>query len=359
MDCRRLHLCVRFFRLRFEGADQLLRFEGFGRELKLGLVDVDAVAGSAHLEAHSPRLLLEHVAAAFGAHVPKVGPVRGPVAFELLLVQPFARFIKSLGRPTCLRFRFRLLLRFRYIGHSNEFTTPVPIVNPDTMATTKRNKKWTGPRVDRLIQDLTGALGKAKLPSVSEIARDGRDPYRILISTVLSLRTKDEVTVAASKRLFEQAPDARALSALPVRIIERAIYPAGFYKTKARNIKQIAKDLLNKHGGVVPDSMDELLAFKGVGRKTATLVLSLGYGQDAICVDTHVHRISNRLGLVDTDTPERTEFALMELLPRRHWIGINEALVRFGQQICKPVSPWCSQCSVVRQCPRIGVGRHR
>jgi endonuclease-3 len=202
------------------------------------------------------------------------------------------------------------------------------------------------------------AIGRS-LPTVSQIARKKRDPFKILMSTILSLRTKDEVTEEASKRLFAIADTPRDLSKTPVRRIERAIYPVGFYKTKARSIKRIAAEIDRDHAGVVPDSIDELLKFKGVGRKTANLVVTLGYGKDGICVDTHVHRVSNRLGLVKTKTPEQTEFALMNVLPRKHWIGYNELLVSFGQKVCKPISPLCSACPLEKKCPQIGVGKHR
>ena len=179
------------------------------------------------------------------------------------------------------------------------------------------------------------------------------------MSTVLSLRTKDEVTMAASRRLFALAPDAATLMKTPVRAIEKAIYPAGFYKTKARSIKQIAREIETLHDGKVPDTIEELLEFKGVGRKTANLVITLGYGKQGICVDTHVHRISNRLGLIDTRTPDESEFALMDVLPEKYWIPYNELLVSFGQQVCKPISPHCSTCTLTKFCPKIGVERHR
>lgn len=197
------------------------------------------------------------------------------------------------------------------------------------------------------------------LPAVSQIARRRRDPFRILISTVLSLRTKDEVTDGASKRLFAIASTPAKLARTNVRTIEKAIYPVGFYRTKARNVKTIARRLVTEYNGRVPDTIDELLSFKGVGRKTANLVVTLGYGKDGICVDTHVHRISNRLGLVKTKTPEQTEFALMEVLPRKHWIGYNELLVSFGQKMCTPLSPFCSRCPLERGCPQVGVTRTR
>jgi endonuclease-3 len=213
-------------------------------------------------------------------------------------------------------------------------------------------------RIDGMIRAMGRAVGTS-LPSVSRIARTKRDPFTILISTILSLRTKDQVTMEASNRLFAIAPTAKDLSAIPVRTIEKAIYPVGFYKTKARTIKQIAGEIHRKHSGVVPDSIDELLQFKGVGRKTANLVVTLGYGRDGICVDTHVHRVSNRLGLVNTKTATHTEFALMDVLPRRLWIGYNELLVSFGQKVCKPISPLCSTCPLETRCPKIGVGKRR
>jgi endonuclease-3 len=223
----------------------------------------------------------------------------------------------------------------------------------------KPGKRPAPARVDRVLAAMRAATGGGKLPSVSEVARRDRDPFRILVSTILSLRTKDEVTDAASERLFALADTPRTLAALAPRAIERAIYPAGFYRTKARTLRAIARRLDVEWNGRVPDTMDELLAFKGVGRKTAALVVSLGYGKEAICVDTHVHRIANRLGWVTTRTPAETERALMEVLPRRHWIGVNETMVAFGQRVCTPLSPHCSTCPVGRTCRRRGVGRHR
>ena len=222
----------------------------------------------------------------------------------------------------------------------------------------KTDPKGTPRHVPRFIRGMSRAVG-VDLPSVSVIARENRDPFRILISTVLSLRTKDEVTEAASRRLFEIARTPEALARVPVRTIEKAIYPVGFYKTKARTVRDISKRLVEEYGSVVPDSIEELLLFKGVGRKTANLVVTLGYGKHGICVDTHVHRVSNRVGLVDTRTPEQTEFALMKVLPKRYWIGYNELVVSFGQKVCKPVSPHCSTCFFEKDCPKIGVGTHR
>jgi len=195
--------------------------------------------------------------------------------------------------------------------------------------------------------------------AVSAVAQDSRDPFQVLVSCLISLRTKDEVTAEASTRLFRLARTPRAMLALPSARIAHAIYPASFYRTKARTIKRICHRLLERYGGKVPDELETLLELKGVGRKTANLVVTVGFGKPGICVDTHVHRISNRLGIVKTRTPPETEFALRQLLPRRHWIPYNDLLVTFGQNICRPVSPRCSACPIDRLCPRIGVGKHR
>jgi endonuclease III len=213
--------------------------------------------------------------------------------------------------------------------------------------------------LERTIAAMRCAVADGRPASVTEIANRDRDPFRILISTILSLRTKDDVTAAASERLFALASTPRTLAALSPRTIERAIFPAGFYRTKARTVRDVARRIDTEFGGRVPDTMDALLDFKGVGRKTAALVVSLGYGKEAICVDTHVHRISNRLRWVKTKTPADTERALMIVLPRRHWIGINDTMVSFGQRICQPVSPRCSACPLFKDCPREGVLRHR
>lgn len=213
--------------------------------------------------------------------------------------------------------------------------------------------------LEKTIGLMRSAVAGGTLASVTEIARRDRDPFRILISTILSLRTKDDVTAAASARLFALASTPRKLAALAPRTIERAIFPVGFYRTKARTVRETARRIDTEFGGRVPDTIDALLDFKGVGRKTAALVVSLGYGKEAICVDTHVHRISNRLRWVKTKTPAETERALMIVLPRRHWIGINDTMVSFGQRVCVPVSPRCSTCPLCDDCPREGVSRHR
>jgi len=206
---------------------------------------------------------------------------------------------------------------------------------------------------------LDAATPGGALPSVSLIAQEDHEPFRVLVSTMISLRTKDEVTTRASRALLSLAPTPARLAVLPAARVARAIYPAGFYRTKARNLRIVARLLLDRHGGAVPSRMEELLALPGVGRKTANLVRNLGFGLPGICVDTHVHRISNRMGWVTTRTPEETERALMRILPRRYWIGVNELLVRYGQAVCTPLSPRCSMCPARPWCARTGVGRAR
>ena len=185
------------------------------------------------------------------------------------------------------------------------------------------------------------------------------DPFRVLVACLLSLRTKDETTGPASERLFALADTPEGMLRLRPRQIERAIFPVGFYRTKARVIQGVSRDLLERFDGKVPDDIDALLTLKGVGRKTANLVVTQGFAKPGICVDTHVHRISNRLGYVKTRDPGETEDALRAKLPRRYWIGYNDLLVTFGQNVCLPVSPRCSACPVRAFCPRVGVTRSR
>jgi endonuclease-3 len=196
-------------------------------------------------------------------------------------------------------------------------------------------------------------------PVVSLVGKRTKDPYKVLISTLISLRTKDEVTEKASSRLFSLADNPYDMLKLTEEEIAKAIYPAGFYRNKAKTIKNISKQIVERYGGKVPDTLEELLSFKGVGRKTANLVLSEGFGKPAICVDIHVHRISNRLGIVKSKNPEETEKQLMEKIPKEHWNRINENLVAFGQTVCKPVSPFCSKCPVSQYCEKHGVKKYR
>ena len=215
---------------------------------------------------------------------------------------------------------------------------------------------------DELFAQISRAVKEhtANLPSVSQIAQTSlQDPFRVLISTIISLRTKDEVTIAASKRLFSLATDPFTMVTLDIQAIEQAIYPAGFYRNKAKHIVAISSILIDRYEGNVPPDRNLLMKLPGVGPNTANLTLNLGFGIDAICVDTHVHRFSNRLGWVTTDSPEKTEKALESVMPRRFWIPLNELLVTFGQNICNPVSPKCSICPLEHRCPKIGVGHHR
>jgi endonuclease-3 len=210
--------------------------------------------------------------------------------------------------------------------------------------------------VIRLLED---DLREVELPIVSHLAETRYDPFLILISTLLSLRTKDEVTAEATDRLFALAKTPAEMLTIPEEDISRAIYPVGFYHTKAKTILNACRLLMDQFHGKVPDDLDTLLTIKGVGRKTANLVMTLGFDKEGICVDTHVHRISNRLGYVHTRTPEETEFALREKLPKRFWKIYNTLMVAFGRQTCRPISPLCSACSLRTFCDRIGVTKSR
>ncbi len=196
-------------------------------------------------------------------------------------------------------------------------------------------------------------------PVAGKFASEENPAFKILISTVLSLRTKDTTTEPASRRLFARAATAQDLLEVPIPEIEKLIYPVGFYHTKAKNIHSICRDLIERFEGKVPDEIDALLTLRGVGRKTANLVVTVGYGKPGICVDTHVHRISNRWGLVRSKSPDETEMKLRNILPKRYWIGFNDLLVSFGQNLCVPVSPFCSRCRMREFCPRNGVKTSR
>lgn len=212
----------------------------------------------------------------------------------------------------------------------------------------------------QVLEILKKEIKQWKVPVVGAFAEEAVDrPFATLISCVLSLRTKDAVTEQATRRLFDQASTPQSLLSLSQAEIEKLIYPVGFYRTKARNILQICQILLEKYQGKVPRSLDELLALPGVGRKTANLVVTVGYDDYGICVDTHVHRISNRFGFVKTKTPEETEFALRKKLPKKEWKTYNDILVTFGQNLCVPVSPWCSRCRMEKYCEKVGVQRSR
>ena len=206
---------------------------------------------------------------------------------------------------------------------------------------------------------IAGAVADDPLPSVDTIESERPDPWAVLVSTIISLRTKDAVTLEASRRLLDRAPNPGAMLALPADTTAKLIYPAGFYKTKAVNLAKIARIVINEHGGEVPADRGALLALPGVGLKTANLVLSVGFGIPAVCVDIHVHRIANRRGWIAAPKPDDSEKALREVLPVRWWIPANRLLVSFGQRICTPVSPRCSECPLAGDCPRTGVARSR
>ncbi len=216
---------------------------------------------------------------------------------------------------------------------------------------------------DNDIHEVVIILRKAvlqwKSPAVTIVSQRDGDPFKVLVSCILSLRTKDETTGPAAERLFRLAQTPQTMAELAPAEIEKAIYPVGFYRNKAVQIKEISRQLVTESNGRVPDELDELLRFKGVGRKTANLVVTLGFGKPGICVDTHVHRICNRWGYVRTKSPEETEFALRDKLPRQYWLCINDLLVTFGQNQCKPISPFCSTCPLISFCERVGVDKSR
>lgn len=213
--------------------------------------------------------------------------------------------------------------------------------------------------IHKLITGLQAAYQHLREPIVTAMARERADPFKVLITTLLSLRTRDEQTHEAAQRLFELAADPAAMSGLEQEVIEKAIFPVGFYRVKAGRILEISRILEDDYRGRVPDDLDVLLSLPGVGRKTANLVMTRGFGLPGICVDTHVHRISNRLGYLETRTPEQTEMVLRRKLPPEYWIIINDLLVAWGQNICTPLSPRCSHCAVTDQCARVGVTRSR
>jgi endonuclease-3 len=219
--------------------------------------------------------------------------------------------------------------------------------------------RWNTSRIRELVRRLEEFRRSCRVTTLAEEQETSRSPFRLLVACVISLRTKDEVTAEASRRLFEVAPTPDRLAKLEEDRIARTIYPAGFYNTKAAQLKEIGRIIRDDFDDEVPASEADLLAMPGVGRKTANLVLGLGFGIPAICVDTHVHRISNRLGMVLTKTPEQTERALVEVLPRDLWVPINDLLVTFGQNRCHPTSPRCTGCPLEDLCPRSGVTRSR
>ncbi len=220
-------------------------------------------------------------------------------------------------------------------------------------------EKNTAPDIDIIMPLLEKEALKLKLPVVGVIAQETGDPFQVLISCLLSLRTRDETTAAASARLFKLANQPSEMLKLEPDTIESAIYPVSFYRNKTTQIIKICQRLLDVYGGKVPDRIDQLLTLSGVGRKTANLVVSVAYHLPAICVDTHVHRISNRFGLIKTKSADESEAVLREKLPGKYWIHYNDILVPFGQFVCTPISPFCSRCVIQPLCPQLGVKKKR
>ena len=210
------------------------------------------------------------------------------------------------------------------------------------------------PDISLLLDTIEEEVKDYRVPVVDLISTQTKDPFKILVATILSARTKDETTAVASARLFKKAEDSQSLSRLSEQEISDLIYPVGFYKSKAGYLKKLP-DALNAFGGSVPDDIDSLITLPGVGRKTANLVVSIGFGKPGICVDTHVHRILNIWGYVKTKTPLETEMALRKKLPKKYWLLVNRVLVAFGQGTCRPVSPHCDRCVVNKLCPKKGV----
>ena len=214
-------------------------------------------------------------------------------------------------------------------------------------------------RIEKIITILSKEYRKWRVPAVTLTSQKSRDPFKVLISTILSLRTKDETTYAASTRLFKLADNPKNMLKLSMVDLEKVIYPVGFYRTKAKTILNICNVLKEKYKSKVPKEIDELLKLKGVGRKTANLVVTLAFGKPGICVDTHVHRISNRWGFVKTKSPLQTERDLRKNLPEKYWVRYNSILVAFGQQVCRPISPRCTVCPVEKYCDKVGVLKNR
>ena len=216
--------------------------------------------------------------------------------------------------------------------------------------------------IDKILKQLKQELDKQPRPTISDVEWEEiiHTPFTVLISCILSLRTKDEVTEKAATRLLKKHNTPEKILQLSEKQIQKLIYPAGFYKTKAKQIKEISKTLINEYHSKVPEKFDELLKLKGVGRKTANIVMTYGHKkQGYLAIDTHCHRIPNRIGWIKTKTPDETEKQLKKILPKKYWMEFNHLFVNFGQTICVPVSPFCSRCPIEKHCKKIGVEQHR
>ena len=220
-------------------------------------------------------------------------------------------------------------------------------------------QKFEDKNIGRVLGRLKKEVKKWDVPIINFMAASTGDPFKVLVSTILSLRTKDETTAEAAKRLFAKAATPEEILKLGSARVGKLIYPVGFYNVKSKKIIKLCRKLIEEYDSVVPDDLEELLKFDGVGRKTANLVITAGYNKPGVCVDIHVHRISNRVGYINTKTPEQTEMELRKKLPMRYWIDYNYLLVSFGQHLCRPVSPFCSICPVEKYCLKVGVKRSR
>ena len=209
--------------------------------------------------------------------------------------------------------------------------------------------------IDKVYSILKKEVKNYKVPVVDLIEMQTKDPFKVLVTTILSARTLDKTTTEAARRLFSKVKAVKDLDKLSEREIEKLIYPVGFYKNKAKFLKKLPAEISGKFGGVIPDDVDELTKLSGVGRKTANLVVAIGFNKPAICVDVHVHRIMNRLGYVKTKNPFETEMALRKKLPKKYWTTFNSIFVAFGQNLCRPVTPCCTGCPIYQHCNRIGV----
>ena len=221
-----------------------------------------------------------------------------------------------------------------------------------------KNKNQLSPKridIDSVHRILKNESRRHKMPVVDLIQVQTRDPFKVLVSTILSARTKDATTTEASERLFSEVNSFEDLARIPVKRIEQLIYPVGFYRTKALHLKQLPQEINRLYQGRIPETVEELIALPGVGRKTANLVVAVGFNKPAVCVDTHVHRICNRLGYVQTKTPFETEMRLRKILPEKYWITFNSFFVSFGQNCCSPINPKCAGCPIYHVCNRVGV----
>jgi endonuclease III len=234
---------------------------------------------------------------------------------------------------------------------------PGALARPDVPVPRLRVGRPEPARVERVLRTIARAIDGMELPAIEKVSEaQHEDPFQILIATLLSARTQDATTLAASTRLFRRARTPRTVAALSLKEIETLIYPVSFYRTKARHVKAACQRLVSAYGGRVPSSLEAMVTLPGVGRKTASLVMILAFqSQQHVCVDIHVHRISNRLGWVKTTTPEATEQALYGATDARWWASINLYLVTWGQNTCRPVYPRCDDCAIVADCPRLGV----